>query len=163
MEEPAVASDGCDFCGRLTDAEAERRVAGYRHAIDIEVLRARSNLYADWLAAADGVPNVEDVTIAGVEKRRGVSADPLNRRRFIELHADKFDTVGVNMIALPLRLKRKLCIEWNHLYRDWLAACPEAHYDAGKREFYHEVADSEPDVQVSAWWGAAHPLTGVVR
>ena len=112
--------------------------------IDIEVLRARSNLYADWLASGKEVPDSEEVTIAGVTKQRGISISPRNRRRFIELHAEKFETVGVNMIELPLRLKRKLCIEWNHLYRDWLRANPGTHYDFEKREFYQDILDRAP-------------------
>jgi hypothetical protein len=159
-KEPAVASDGCAFCARLTDGEAVRRVTGYQHAIDIEVLRARSNLYADWLALARDVPDSEEVTIAGVTKRRGISISPQNRRRFIELHADKFEMVGVNMIELPLRLKRKLCIEWNHLYRDWLRANPDTQYDFEKHEFFQDIVERVSNERLSGWWATPDPLAG---
>lgn len=159
-KEPAVASDNCAFCQPLTDEEATRRIAGYQHAIDIEVLRARSNLYADWLATGKDVPETEEVNIAGVTKRRGISISPRNRRKFIELHAEKFEIVGVNMLELPLRLKRKLCIEWNHLYRDWIDANPGTNYDFGKREFYQEISDRIPSERLSGWWATPDAVPG---
>src|SRR4029079_4632781 len=78
--EPLVTSDGCGFCERLTDEEAVRRVAGYQHAIDIEVLRAYHLNYAEWLATSGAVR--EEVNIAGVVRNRGVSSSPQNRRQF---------------------------------------------------------------------------------
>jgi hypothetical protein len=159
-KEPAVVSDDCKFCQTLSDEDADRRVAGYQHAIDIEVLRARSNLYADWLVTGTDVPDMEEMNIAGVTKMRGISISARNRRRFIELHAAKFEIVGVNMTTLPLRLKRKLCIEWNHLYRDWMAANPGTGYDFDTHEFFQEVPDRLPDERLSTWWGAQDPSFG---
>jgi hypothetical protein len=59
------------------------------------------------------------------------------------------------MVDLPLRLKRKLCIEWNHLYRDWLNEHEGAWYDFDAREFYREVDEPSPSPaeEVKAWWG----------
>jgi len=139
-QEPAVFSDRCDFCRRLTDESAVQRVAGYQHALDIEVMRARAAGFADWLAAArKDVPDVEEVVIAGERIRRGVSNSAANRRAYIERHEKEFDVSSLRMIDLPLRLKRKLCIEWNHLYRDWLTLHPKIWYDFEDQEFYREV------------------------
>jgi hypothetical protein len=164
--EPAVVSDGCDFCARLTDDEAVRRVAGYQHAIDIEVLRPYALLYSEWLRS--GSPDVverEEVDIAGVVQVRGTHASQANRRRFIELHLDTLAEKPCDMTQMPLRLKRKLCIEWNHLYRDWLRENPDISYDFEAREFYRELAsiESTPRDEPKEWWHdmvAGNPFTG---
>lgn len=157
-QEPAVVSDGCEFCRRLTDEEAERRVAGYQHAIDIEVLRPHALAYAEWLGS-DGPVVFEEVNIAGMVKRRGVGASQANRRKFIETHGDVIDVKPLPLIDLPLRLKRKLCIEWNHLYRDWLLEHPDVRYDFATRTFYREIAvpEDEAPVQVKEWWHGYAP------
>jgi hypothetical protein len=156
--EPAVVSDDCEFCRRLTDDEAERRVAGYQHAIDIEVLRPHALAYAEWLGS-DAPVVVEEVNIAGVVKRRGVGASQANRRKFIETHGDVMDVKPLPLIDLPLRLKRKLCIEWNHLYRDWLREHPDIQYDFATRTFYRDVPapDDEAPVQPKEWWHGYAP------
>ncbi len=164
--EPAVLSDDCDFCRRLTDAEAARRVAGYQHAIDIEVLRARADLYTAWLnSGSPEIPEIEEVTVAGVVRRRGITISGANRRRFIELYADKFEVGALSLVELPLRLKRKLCIEWNHLYRDWLLENPDTQYDFSEREFFREVgaAAPPPPERDKSWWQAANPFSGGTR
>ena len=153
--EPAVVADTCDFCARLTDDDAVRRIAGYQHAIDIEVLRARAASFADWLnAASDDVPEVEETTVAGETVRRGVTNSAANRRTFLETHAKEFDVHALSMIELPLRLKRKLCIEWNHLYVSWLGEHPDTWYDFGDHEFYREIEEAPPPApeQVKEWW-----------
>lgn len=155
--EPAVLSDDCAFCRRMTDADVERRVAGYQHAIDIEVLRPHSLAYAEWLGtASDGL---EDVTVEDGTKKRGVNASQANRRRFIELHLERLNVRPAPMVGLPLRLKRKLCIEWNHLYRDWLRENPEVAYDFEAHEFYREAPDAEAQADEPAkdWWNAYVP------
>jgi hypothetical protein len=153
--EPAVIADACDFCARLSDDDAVRRIAGYQHAIDIEVLRARAASFADWLSVAGAdVPEVEEAEIAGETVRRGVANSAANRRAFLETHAEEFDVNALSMIGLPLRLKRKLCIEWNHLYRDWLGEHPDTWYDFDEHEFYREI-DEQPapaPEQVKQWW-----------
>lgn len=150
--EPSVVSDDCIFCAKLTDDEAVRRVAGYQHAIDIEVLRPQALAYAEWLGTHAEV--VEEITIAGYLTKRGISASPENRRRFIEQHQASFKELPISMIDLPLRLKRKLCIEWNHLYRDWLAADPDVQYESEHRQFYREIELPPEPVESSMrdWW-----------
>jgi hypothetical protein len=153
--EPAVVADDCAFCSRLSDDEAIRRIAGYQHAIDIEVLRARAASFADWLnVAGTDVPEVETTVVAGQTVRRGVTNSAANRRAFLETHAPEFETMSLSMIELPLRLKRKLCIEWNHLYRSWLDEHQDTWYDFDDREFYREIAEPQEQVpeQPKEWW-----------
>jgi hypothetical protein len=156
--EPAVVSDDCVFCQRLTDRDAERRVNGYQHAIDIEVLRSRAASFADWLAScAPDVVELEEVAIGETVVRRGVMNSARNRRAYIAARPHEFDTTALAMVDLPLRLKRKLCIEWNHLYRDWISEHPGAWYDFEAREFYREVDEPAPvqAEEVKSWWGVA--------
>jgi hypothetical protein len=153
--EPSVVADSCDFCKRLTDPDAAKRVAGYQHAIDIEVLRARAASFADWLSAAgEDVPDVEEIVVSGETVRRGVTNSAANRRTFLETHAAEFDVNALSMIELPLRLKRKLCIEWNHLYRDWLLEHADTWYDFDDHEFYREIDDAPAPIpeQAKEWW-----------
>lgn len=154
-KEPAVVSDGCDFCNELTDEDANRRVRGYQHAMDIEVLRPYSVAYAQWLASGrSDIPECEDITVDGITKTHGVSASEANRRKFIEMLADKIAVPPVSMIQLPLRLKRKLCIEWNHLYIDWLKENPDVQYDFARREFFRDTdeADVATEPRPKEWW-----------
>lgn len=140
-KEPSVVADDCIFCVRLTDEEAIRRVAGYQHQIDIESTRAKMMHFATWHAggASDGVPEPDE--------ERSVA----NLRRFVELFQDMPTEKRPNgwrlrplpFITLPLRLKRRLCIEWNHCYIVWLASNPAIHYDFDTREFYQDVEPSE--------------------
>jgi hypothetical protein len=155
--EPSIVADDCDFCRHLTDEDAVKRVAGYQHAIDIEVLRARAASFADWLAACEDVPEVEDFVVAGETVRRGVTNSAANRRTFLETHEREFDVRALSMIELPLRLKRKLCIEWNHLYRDWLAEHKDTWYDFDDHEFYREIDDAPAPApaQAKEWWSYA--------
>jgi hypothetical protein len=157
-KEPAVVADDCVFCARLTDEDVVRRVAGYQHAIDIEVLRSRAASFADWLASCSpDIPEIEEVAIGETVVRRGVMNSARNRRAYIAARPHEFDTTSLSMVELPLRLKRKLCIEWNHLYRDWLNEHEGAWYDFEAREFYREVSEPEapPAEEVKAWWGVA--------
>jgi hypothetical protein len=83
-KEPAVVADDCEFCARLTDEDATRRVAGYQHAIDIEVLRSRAASFADWLASCSSdIPEIEEVAVGETIVRRGVMNSAQNRRAYI--------------------------------------------------------------------------------
>ena len=48
------------------------------------------------------------------------------------------------MVDLPLRLKRKMCIEWNHVYTDFLTANPTVSYDFDSRMFLKEMPELAP-------------------
>lgn len=172
-KEPVVLSDDCDFCTRLTDEDAVRRVAGFQHQIDIEILRSKGQYYNQWLRECgedvvetqevrdkvrlhpeDTVPPFEMIEVSRITGRYDSET---NRRRFCELFQDvpRVTTRGAErpdgwqhkptpMVALPLRLKRKLCIEWNHVYRDYLADNPEVYYDFEKKQFFKEVDPPPP-------------------
>ena len=169
-KEPTVLVDDCDFCKRLTDAEAVRRVAGYQHQIDIEILRSKTGHYSDWLRSGD-----PSITEFQEEKQRvrchpddanetppyhyieetvviGKSNSAANRRKFIELTQDVprvtksgkkrptgWEHKSMPIVDLPLRAKRKMCVEWNHVYRDYLKEHPLVTYDFDTHEFYKEV------------------------
>ena len=93
--------------------------------------------------------------------RRGVLNNPINRRTFIENNPERFDTTALPVVRLPLRLKRKLCIEWNHLYGQWLDQNPGVTYDFDAREFYREGTEDERTETAGAkpWWGS-HLVVG---
>lgn len=138
-QEPIVVADDCVFCQRLTDEEAERRVAGYQHQLDIEGTRVQRSEYYAWVRAAS-----PDVPEPGIFEE-----SVANLRRFCELFQDTPGKDGwsrrpLPLIALPLRLKRKLCIEWNHLYRDWMAK-NGLQYDFETHKFCREVSDRSSD------------------
>jgi hypothetical protein len=168
--EPAVITDDCGFCCNLTDEEAVRRVAGYQHAIDIEVIRPYAAQYGEWLATSPA--ETEHVDLGGeTTLERGVMNSAINRRRFLESRQQTFQHQAISMVDLPLRLKRKLCIEWNHLYRAWMEE-QDLQYDRETREFYREGPDRVPASELAAgddlfaeWWRgvATQQATGGVR
>jgi hypothetical protein len=146
-KEPNIVADDCVFCVRLTDEDAERRVAGIQYAIDIEATRSKSAHYIGWLAS--GSPDVLEPNGGG---SRSHEAHLANRRRFCELFQDMpterrpdgWRLRPLPLVTLPLRLKRKVCIEWNHVYLPWMKDAG-LEYDFDKRVFYREVADSGAD------------------
>jgi hypothetical protein len=156
-KEPIVISDDCDFCQHTTDERAVERVAGFQHQIDIEVLRVKSVFYTKWLLE-NGPDVVEHEWVkstepdSGGQVEIGKTASAANRRRFIELHQDVprqtrtgddrpdgWKQKALPLVDLPLRLKRKLCIEWNHVYRDYLKDNPSISYDFKARIFLKEM------------------------
>lgn len=135
-KEPAIVADDCLFCARLTDEVAERRVAGYQYQIDIESTRMKRQYFTEWIDTGSS-----DVPEPGIYE-----SSKVNLRRFCELfqdvaredRPDGWVTRPLPFIMLPLRLKRKLCIEWNHLYLPWMEE-NGLEYDFEKREFWHEI------------------------
>lgn len=161
-KEPVVIADDCEFCKRLTDESAESRVAGFQHQIDIEVLRVKTGYYNRWLEECG--PDVVDVfeqdfqvetegkgpTV--VHMRRGRENSAANRRAFIRAEQDKprITRGGANrpdgwiqkslpLVDLPLRLKRKMCIEWNHVYTEYLKQNPNVIYDFECKDFFIDM------------------------
>lgn len=143
-KEPAIVADDCIFCARLTDEEAVERVLGFQFAIDKETTRLKFTYLREWVAS--GSPDVPEPNIpnGGTMSRR-------NLRKFCELFADMPTLKRPNgwklrplpFCTLPLRLQRKLCVEWNHIYLAWMQE-NDLQYDFEKHEFWHEVPDPEP-------------------
>ncbi len=137
-EEPAVVADDCIFCVRLTDAEAMSRVLGYQFAIDKEAARYKLVPLQAWVTG--GSPDVPEPHVPAGSR--------INMRKFIELFQDTRTEEEPNgwplrplpFVTLPLRLKRKLCIEWNHIYLAWMSE-NDLQYDFEKHEFWHDVPD----------------------
>lgn len=166
-KEPKVFADDCEFCQQgLSDEQVIQRVLGYQAQIDIEVVRSKDRFYRAWLNDEANAPYWVDTEEAFVyvkdpETNRLVETTQTrtvgswkshpNRRRFVELTQDVprenrpygWETKPFPMVDLPLRLKRKLCIEWNHLYRDYLARTGY-HYDFRLKEFWKEVEPPPP-------------------
>ena len=153
-QEPAVVADACEFCARLTDEEALRRVAGYQHAIDIEVIRPYASRYSEWLLHY-ALEN-EELSLGDSVVTRGVLNSAANRRAFLEQAQLELQHAALPMVSLPLRLKRKLCIEWNHLYVAWMKGFGIS-YDPQSREFYRTVEAAQPAAiaqndAFAEWW-----------
>lgn len=141
--EPPVVADDCLFCAKMTDAEVERRVVGYQAAIDIEVLRrlGKAQAFTEWLQDR-GIESLGNIPVGDTMRLR---------REFIELvqdvprenRPDGWKTTAFPLVHLPLRLKRKMAIEWNHILLKWMTEAGTA-YDFQKREFYDDVKMSLP-------------------
>lgn len=166
-KEPVVLADDCEFCKRLTDESAESRVAGFQHQIDIEVLRVKTGFYHTWLEECgpdvveflerDIELETEDEGSATVRVACGRENSAANRRAFIRTEQDKprLTRSGANrpdgwmqkalpMVDLPLRLKRKMCIEWNHVYVEYLEQNPTVIYDFERKDFFMEMPELGP-------------------
>ena len=140
-KEPSVVADDCVFCQRLTDEEAERRVAGYQFQINTEVIRSKRAHFQTWV-----MDSLSDVPEPG-----RYELSQANVQRFCELFQDRpteerpegWYTRPFPLIELPLRLKRKLCIEWNHLYLEWMEE-NDIQYDFEKK-FFSTESDYEEE------------------
>ncbi len=150
-KEPAIVSDDCIFCARLTDEQAVERVLGFLFAIDKESTGMKGKYLRMWVAS--GSPDVPEPNTPAGSRR--------NLRKFCELFADMPTERRPNgwklrplpFCTLPLRLQRKLCIEWNHLYLVWMQE-NDLNYDFEKHEFWHDVPDA---VQVAAIGAVVDP------
>ncbi len=130
--EPNVISGDCVFCVRLTDEEAVRRVDGFQYQLDVETTRNKYAYLVPWLKAnAECYPEpVQKVRWKNL-RRFVVENQEVSRDR----HKDGWRLRPLPFCDLPLRLKRKLCIEWNHLYLRWMEKHDIA-YDFDEKEFY---------------------------
>ena len=156
-KEPAVVADDCIFCTRLTDEEAERRILGFQFQIDIEATRAKHIHLKSWIEGdSSDVPDPKPY--------KGTKFNQTNIRRFVELFQDMrtekrpngWKTRPFPLVDLPLRLKRKLCVEWNHCYTKWMAE-NALQYDFEERIFFRELSEAEAQTVVEgefqAWFG----------
>ena len=143
--EPVVVADDCIFCVRLTDEEAVDRVLGFQFAVDKESVGTKWMHFRMWVTG--GSPDVPEPHIPNGSRR--------NLRKFCELFADMPTEKRPNgwklrplpFCTLPLRLQRKLCVEWNHIYLAWMQE-NDLQYDFEKHEFWREVPDPEPGEEV---------------
>lgn len=133
--EPASLPDDCIFCVRMSDEDVIRRIEGFQGQIDKEVLRAKSAHYYQWLQAKEGVPEPD-----------GWSESDANRRAFVLLRQNVptanrpkgWREKPFPLVDLPMRLKRKLCITWNHIYVDWMKE-HGLEYDFDTRQFKRQT------------------------
>jgi hypothetical protein len=146
---PLARADRCEFCLLLTDQRAEERIAGFQAAMDIEVINrgfGKSHYYSLWL------------------QKKGLTGELLrelshrNRRAFIEEWQDQpnphrehgWNATGLDLTKLPLYLKRRLCVEWNHILRDYLVEKPFLYYDFEAREIKMRETDEDLSKRVFA-------------
>lgn len=161
--EPAIVADDCLFCVRLTDEEAVRRVEGFQHQIDIEATRTKRQHLREWLVSRS--PDIPEPTSELGEDllHFDSSLGRANLRRFCELFQDMptekrpsgWNTKPFPLVALPLRIKRKMCIEWNHLYLRWMAE-NGLQYDFEQHVFWHDVVaqpEPQPPAELEPWMG----------
>jgi hypothetical protein len=144
-KEPNPVQDDCAFCLRLTDDEAVRRVAGFQAAIDKEVLGTKYKHLSEW-ATERGL----DSTDHAVRRQFIAENQYVPRPEHISDYGtprpaapNGWKTKAAPIVDLPLRLKRKLCIDWNHVYMRWLASMDNLHYDFETREFYRDLDVSQ--------------------
>ncbi len=145
--EPVVVADDCIFCVRMTDEEAVERVLGFQFAVDKESIGTKYMYLNRWVRSDS--PDVPEPHIPNGSRR--------NMRKFCELFADMPTEKRPNgwklrplpFCTLPLRLQRKLCIEWNHIYLVWMQE-NDLQYDFEKHEFWREVPDREPAADVGS-------------
>jgi len=168
--EPNPVQDDCIFCVRLTDENAESRVFGFQAAIDKEVLGRKWGHLNNWVSSAPEadipVYILKDVPVrlegpngyVSEVYQRDISAmasDFTNRRRFIEQQQYQprqtknghprphgWETKAAAIVSLPLRIKRKMCVSWNHVYTNWMAK-EAVQYDFEKKEFYRDIESLE--------------------
>ena len=141
--EPNVLPDNCVFCEDMTDENVIQRVAGYQSQIDKEVIvrnTGKSWAYSKWVEARPS-------------PRRTVAE---LRREFCETFqdgrvegVDEWTEKSFPLTHLPMRLKRKMCIEWNHTYID-LMKNEDLYYDFSAKEFRRNAHLVAPDAQPSA-------------
>jgi len=142
--EPVVARDKCVFCSRMTDEEVQRRILGYQAAIDRESISPVSSMYQDWLVECS--PSVVDVNESDTPDGKVCKGNPqskINRRNFLRENAAWIEVHPFPMYDLPMKLQRKLVIQWNHIYTAWMAENPEKNiqYDFEEHEFFRMTTD----------------------
>ena len=147
--EPIILTDDCVFCVRLTDESAIRRVDGFQAAIDKEVLARKWRFFEEW-AAGHGYEIGAYAYDASnrrwwrefIEEQQDLPRTYTAYHGNYEERPDGWEVKAFPLCKLPLRLKRKLCIEWNHIYTTWMAA-DGVRYDFETSTFFMEIAPKE--------------------
>jgi hypothetical protein len=147
--EPVVVFDKCLFCKDMTDEVVLRRIEGYQAAIDKEVLGRKWGHFQRW-AEANGYSVstlnyytsvhwplwrrfiVETQDVPREWKREWLNTDEVRSR------PNGWNVKAFPLVDLPFRLKRKLCVEWNHVYTAWMTSVEVIQYDFETRIFYIE-------------------------
>lgn len=129
--EPLDETDDCLFCQRMTDDDIARRILGFQHAMDMEVHRVNVDKFAAW--RRDGHEEAE-------KSYRLNYADYRERVAQVEREsAGSMTWYSYDFTTLPYYLQRRLCVQWNHILRDWLAQHPECDYDFGEHAIVTNV------------------------
>lgn len=139
--EPFEPGDECKFCQRMTDQSIEDRVEAFQWELDKES-HHHPPQFAEpgWRQAhaQEIARNVETVRASG--------------------RSDTGIWAPFDLTALPTRLKRSLCIEWNHIWRGWERE--DLRYVEKDREWFMlyterlDGPDQRPSLRVrmSPWW-----------
>ena len=146
--EPLDDSDDCEWCQKLDEAEVYRRILGFQHEMDAEVVRINGT----WLHLARHEDGLERITY---------SDNPETFAHYHELlldsqtrYADQFRVKKIQMVydflALPFYLQRRLCARWNHVLRDWLAENPKWVYDSERREIVTRASGQTEEEEFEA-------------
>ncbi len=148
--EPNPLQDDCVFCVRLTDEEAVRRVEGFQWAIDKEVIGAKGNYFNTWMEerglsyeTPEGRRALLRTFIAETQyKPIPEHQSHWNNSIIVPARPNGWKTKAAPLVNFPLRLKRKMCIDWNHVYTRWMEK-EGLHYNFDDREFYKELDVSQ--------------------
>lgn len=114
--EPFDIEDDCPFCQRMTDESVEQRVAAFQWEIDKEVSARMRVRQGPSHSAFDETPDGRVAYHAEVDQHLTENPDLFR---------------PLPLIRLPFRLKRLLCIQWNHVVRDWMHNDPRYAYKDG--------------------------------
>lgn len=131
--EPFELADDCVFCQKMTDESVADRIAGFQWAMDKEVANrfgAGLGLRGEEYGPSD-VPKHYDHDDTATQRRE--YHDKLVP--FYEEHPRLFKVIP--LIDLPLHLQRTLCIQWNHVVRDFIAADPRLIYRAEDDMYFY--------------------------
>ncbi len=131
--EPTVVRDDCVFCRNMTDDDVRKRIIYFQLSWEIEVCRANQTL--------PGYPHRMDYPI--LEPGKWHEAVERWYQEFKERDS-RLPVLSYRFDLLPLRIQRKICIEWNHVWLRWLEKQPElAVFLTRDYGFTHSASDEQ--------------------
>lgn len=112
--EPHVVRDDCEFCQKMTDESVRKRIMAFQYAMDLEVTRNNNLL--------PGYPDRRDFPVFDP----GAWFEAVDKwyEKFKQ-RDDRRPLLAYPLHELPLRIQRKICIEWNHIWKRWIDKKPE--------------------------------------